>query len=225
MKSKTTTLATAATAATALFALQSHADASIVYSDPNIVLTAPGFGYFTAQIHLGAGGTFIPRVHKAATVSGSVFGRASIFPGSKNQWLHAPTHGYFIGKLAPNALIGPSAGPWNNPKTDTGGVLRRFRSGSRTGQWVTGQVGFAGVRISVGGGNYDYGWIRMEVQTDADGVPDILAVNDFAYQTTPNTAINAGAVPEPSTTTLMALAGAGAAFLRRRRESKEVFSV
>jgi hypothetical protein len=69
--------------------------------------------------------------------------------------------------------------------------------------------------------NGDLGWIRLEFNsTGSDPTPNEFIAMDYAYDTTPGESIEAGqtsSVPEPSAAALLALAGAGAAFLRCRR--------
>jgi hypothetical protein len=80
-------------------------------------------------------------------------------------------------------------------------------------------TGFVGLRIDAGSGNYNYGWAQY-VYND---VSNSLTLLDFAFESSVNTAIVAGAtaVPEPANTAMLLAAGAAgvAAFRRRRRES------
>lgn len=87
----------------------------------------------------------------------------------------------------------------------------------------TGSIsGYVGVQLNdVGDGPTDfyYGWIRMTYDKTAQTV----TLHDFAYQSTQNVAINAGAVPEPAETGLLAALGAGGLAtwrkLRQKRKS------
>ncbi len=81
---------------------------------------------------------------------------------------------------------------------------------------VQGQQGIIGVEFDIGG-NTHYGWIRVENRT---GVPThLFTLVDFAYEDQPNTAINAGAIPEPGSLGLLALGATGLLGWRRRRSA------
>jgi len=85
---------------------------------------------------------------------------------------------------------------------------------------VSGSVtGYVGVRLdNIGEGtvNYYYGWLRMTYDKDNQTV----TLHDFAYQNTQNVAINAGAVPEPAETGLLAALGAGGLATWRKLRQK-----
>lgn len=51
--------------------------------------------------------------------------------------------------------------------------------------------GFLGAAFDVGG-NTHYGWVRMEVVSNGSGGAGSIAVRDFAFEATPDTAITAG---------------------------------
>lgn len=89
--------------------------------------------------------------------------------------------------------------PWNPP------------SGSITG--------YVGVRLDdIGNGpeEFYYGWLRMTYNKDAQTV----TLHDFAYESTQNVAIQAGAVPEPAETGLLAALGAGGLATWRKLRQK-----
>ncbi len=86
-------------------------------------------------------------------------------------------------RLASGASIGPSATSWN-----TSQLLRGiYYSTSSYGSWDDDQPHSLGVRFSIGGQTH-YGWVRLTVNSDASG----FTVHDFAYENTPNRAIQAG---------------------------------
>lgn len=68
-----------------------------------------------------------------------------------------------------------------------------------------------------GGSDFYFGWVRVQVLWDGT-LPQGVTVYEFAYETQPNTAIIAGATPEPGSLGLLA-AGAGAMAFRRRKAS------
>jgi hypothetical protein len=72
---------------------------------------------------------------------------------------------------------------------------------------------YYGVRFNLGGGNYNYAWLQIATPGNS------LTFGNAAVETAINTGISAGAVPEPSTCALVALAGGACAVaaLRRRR--------
>jgi len=85
------------------------------------------------------------------------------------------------------------------------------------GSWQNGATGFVGLRI-VNGSDYNYGWMGVSF----DDTNNQLTITDFAFESTLNTAIEAGAgasaIPEPATSTLLlAMGAAGVAAYRRRK--------
>ncbi|MEL6497746.1 MAG: hypothetical protein AAF937_04080 [Planctomycetota bacterium] len=81
---------------------------------------------------------------------------------------------------------------------------------------------FIGIRTIIDG-NLHYGWIGIEITELSEGptsADDRLTgvVTGFAYETTPDLAILAGAIPAPGTAAVLAL-GAVASASRKRREA------
>lgn len=75
--------------------------------------------------------------------------------------------------------------------------------------------GYVGFRFGTAG-NFQYGWADIAVNSDYS-----ITLRGFAFETVPNTAIAAGAIPEPATSALLLLglgAGGLATYRARRRE-------
>ncbi len=213
-RSFTTTLTTSAAATGALFALQHQADANIVYS---------GVQNLTASIH-GNGSSFpvIPGLDGMFLI----LGRSGGLPGLNNAGISggltpsfSPIGNYVLDgskglkKLASGFSI--TAVPHSNL---SGNLVFYQRAAHIGGSWAKSQTGFAAFQLA----NGDLGWIRMEwTNTLGDNGVDNLIAIDWAYNDQAGQAIKAGAgaVPEPGTAALLALAAAGGAMVRRRREA------
>ena len=92
-------------------------------------------------------------------------------------------------------------------------------------QWATPSpaTGYLGIRFT-GVNGTEYGWIQLSVAGNTNPNARQITLIGAGYQTTPNTAIAAGAVPEPSTMATLGLAALGAAGLavnRRRAAAKQ----
>jgi hypothetical protein len=121
-----------------------------------------------------------------------------------------------VGRVGPNVLVGPTPAinSWFRA-TNTQNTTNDIQYG-----WgADGDTGFAGIRF-VGGANFFYGWIEM---TRLAG--GAIRVDSWALESSPDTPIltsdRGGAVPEPASAGIFALA-AGAAGVRalRRRSLK-----
>lgn len=115
---------------------------------------------------------------------------------------------YYVNSFAAGASIDPAA-------AEAGGA--RFAGRQAGGDFYNfvGTDKYVGLKWDVGGGNFNYGWARVDVSAANNGTATLLS---FAYESTPNAPIVAGAIPEPSSLALLA-AGGGALVLKRRRKA------
>ena len=130
----------------------------------------------------------------------------------------------FAAAMTNGETIGSSLAPiyqWSTGSTTVGYLVFLLGNSGVTenGNFVGKTSGYIGFNLANNGNNY-YGW--MYISSPSGGGLDGDAgtygeVVNWAYQSSPNTAILAGAVPEPSTFALLALGGmAGIGFLRRK---------
>lgn len=80
-----------------------------------------------------------------------------------------------------------------------------------------GRTAFMGIHFQIGS-DWHYGWVRIRGGRFGDELTLVPPgwILDWAYETRPDIPIFAGAVPEPSTWSLFALAGVGLWIYRRR---------
>jgi hypothetical protein len=186
------------TAMGAALAMAPAADATIVYSGAqNLPLPIPS--YDTAALNLD-GADVSTDVRIAFT---SVTGLVNISALTTVQGIFT-TGGPF--NAAANFASGASIGPGGNI---AGGYT--FRSLYD----FYGTTGFAGVRFNIGGQPH-YAWLRLQINAAGDA----LTIIDWAYEDQPNTAISAGATPEPGSGALVGLGllALGARGVRHRRK-------
>lgn len=111
-------------------------------------------------------------------------------------------------------MVGPGLG-WT-----AGAKLAGLSPGGVRGNWVNVTDRYLGLRFQIGT-NIHYGWVRMDVSADWQTLTIAATVKDWAYESSPGQPIHTGAIPEPSSLSLLALGAAGLAFWRRRKERSE----
>jgi hypothetical protein len=110
--------------------------------------------------------------------------------------------GFQEGSLIGSSLLGGYI--WYDPNTDNmHQAIIGMASDAGCVNLLGAGISYVGFDLCYGGANH-YGWMRF-YNPSIFPVGDVL---DWAYQTTPNTPILAGTVPEPSTCTLMVCFGA-----------------
>ena len=92
------------------------------------------------------------------------------------------------------------------------GVLSYGTTGENTGvDESTG--GYWAARFNAGGGNFNYGYVQVDVTSSG------MTFGMAGVETTPNVAITAGAVPEPSTYALLGIGAMGLLMVLRRKKT------
>jgi hypothetical protein len=195
--------------------LAATASAAVVYTDvnPDQVLT-PGSGsghVYTIdidgdstpdiQIPLAAWGTSKAELY-------GMNGARILATSVGNDDALALNGGYSVGPLSSAASASWHSAPdlWSFSATSS--VL--------FGNWPGQSHKYLGVRIPVGGGSYEYAWVKLS----ANAARDRITIEGYAYESTPDEPIPAGPVPEPSGLALFGLGAAGIAIWRRRRRKR-----
>ena len=180
---------------------------AIIFTDvPDVNLMAGGFGgevFHDVDLNgdripelrmQGSGGDFSAFTYITTRVAGI----ANTPPD-----LSGSAHPFTLGSVI--SPIAPDSRSWN---AGIAGLLGCREIGC-IGLWTLGGTNYVGVEFELETGTH-YGWIAIEMQALFGG-GHLLS---YAYESEPNTAIIAGAIPEPSTTLLI---GTGTALLWRRR--------
>jgi hypothetical protein len=208
LDSRLAAYAAVATAALAAPALPS-ADAAIVYSGP-----------LNLNIPAGLDGLYINMV-----TGGTSTGAGSTLPGwDLNPWVTGAGTATAAWRLNTNAngtnpdngLVGTGTTTLSNLAAGTViGAASTFISG--TFLVPTAGTNIFGIRFfNEATSTTHFGWVRMTLNSAS--APGTLV--DFAWENVANTSIQAGAIPEPSTVTLIGVMAAGAIGVRAWRKRK-----
>lgn len=133
-----------------------------------------------------------------------------------NAWVKPSTGGSSgVAPLAEGFTVGPALAA---NQFQTGQQAFFIFSGTVQGDLNAGDQ-YVGFRFDVSG-QIHYGWARITL-TEGNSSTANLTMHEWAYEGTPGTAIQVGAVPEPASTTtalsLLSLGAAGVAAYRRHR--------
>jgi hypothetical protein len=118
--------------------------------------------------------------------------------------------------VSAGTLIGPN--PSSGSFTITSGTLYNGTT-PPVGYFSPGTPGYLGFEFTSGlDDSLHYGWVQFETTSGDPNAPTGTVI-DFAYDDSPNTPIVAGAIPEPTSLSLLAAGAAGLAMYRGRRRA------
>jgi len=148
---------------------------------------------------------------------GTSVNNAVLIPLSDNEIVAGGSYGSYIANMNVGETVGSSLNPvyqWSDTTAPIGTLAVLLDPVvAEDGNFAHQSSGYIGFDLVDNGANY-YGW--MYVDGGPDGDAGLFAyITEWAYESSPNTPITVGAVPEPSTWTLLTI-GALLALYRRR---------
>lgn len=205
-------------------AIPSAADAAIVYFDvdPDITINSTtSTSILFGGINLGTGSYVL------GSTSGPSFGLGItnadgglfLYLGTSGSGIEWGLDGVYTPRLALDASISGSS-PWSWSSSSGELVSGYIGGGGNWGTYSGTVTGYAPLRMDFGGGNYKYGWAEITYANIGSMYTEnaTATITSFAFESTANTPIQAGAIPEPSTVACLVLGGSAFAFSRRRRQ-------
>jgi hypothetical protein len=194
-------------AAAAASGLASDADAAIVYVNPEPDLVVPLTQFPNQQSY---------SLNLDGDAYTDVLFDNFVFGGGNYQAMYvnfAPGRAVgFFGNFAYASSL--AAGAPINAAAITGGPFDAVLAypPNPQAQFANASGSYIGLGFPIGGVNH-FGWIRVDINNTAG----TFTIRDWAYESVAGTAINAGAIPEPTTLGMLAGGALGLAALRRRR--------
>jgi hypothetical protein len=201
-----------------LVAIAPAARGAIVYFDVNPDRTVPTFDQFFSEINIGAG-TFATGTFTDPRFRLFVSGESPIqFQSVGIEVAHTSGSFDFMGSpFAVNDVLRV-----NNGSSISSGLDSWTTSAYFVQEWDGADPSteyYAGLRLDAGGGSYNYGWVGLTYDNDADS----MLISGFAFESVVDTPVVAGAgvpeppvIPEPGTMVSMVLGIAALARLRAR---------
>jgi len=196
----------------------SHADAAILYSGP--VEYSGNMIHFDLQNAIPPSSSFMAQDDfklnsKPDKGKAKILTEGSYSPG----WVGLmQPGGPYIDRLLAGTTIGNSSNFYNG--------IGFFNGPDQNGEWLPGERGFAGLRLTINGNNY-FGWADITLNNlTGDGLP-VFTLHSYAINLQPNQSINAGQKKkrrnEVVSPLLLLLAGAsGVTALKRRRKKSSI---
>lgn len=200
------------------------ANAQIVYTSANVTLAFSDSKFLF--VDMGTGGqpgaaALGPQNQSLSTVSSPSFYLFFRYNSGRPEWVSNNQTTFSGNNQVSHASVGNYVGllalgaPINNLLSLQGNYTPFRVSGANGTVWTPGTSGFIGVKFDTTTSPL-FGWVQVSYNADQS-----ISVIDFAYEASGG-AILAGAVPEPSTSSLLVtglLAGSAALYLRRRKSA------
>ena len=182
----------------------SIAQGTIVYGTPQQTLYYdPTFAFQDFQFDVPIASASSPDFELITSLSS---GTASLQPVAANQLLVVAGSSFYLAALPQGYSIGSATDSqtmWAGIADGPGQAIIGYGNADGEGiSYFLSQTAYAGFDLYYAGANH-YGWMQIDNPTELV----FGQILDWAYETTPNTPILAGAVPEPGCLSLLTIGG------------------